>query len=100
MDPLTSQEPAFPSQALTCPLTLWMDVSRVGSHGSGYRPNPEHPIAASKRFLFKGQLPLFLPSHLFPSAAETSSVSAGQQSIASEFHPDPIPNPAPGTAWK
>lgn len=98
--PLTLQEPACPSQALTCPLTLWMGVPRVGSQGPGHCPNPGHPTVASRGFLFKGQLPLFLPFHLFPSAAGTPSVSAGQQSIASEFHPDPTPNPAPGTAWK
>lgn len=98
--PLTSQEAACPSRAPTCPLTLWMGVPRVGSQGSGHRPDPGHPTAASRRFIFKKQLPLFLPFHLFPSAAGTPSVSAGQQSIASEFHPDPTPSPAPGTAWK
>lgn len=86
---VTSQEPGYPSQALTCLLSLWMGVPRVGSQASGHCPNPRHRTAASGRFLFKEQLTLFLPFHSFPSAAGTPSVSAGQQSTPSEFQPEP-----------
>lgn len=99
---LVGETPAgsIPALWICCPLTLWVPTLPTpspdlpvcpGDAQLRHHPNTGHPTAAARRFLFKAQLPLFLPFRSFPSATGIPSASTGQQSIASKAHPNPPP---------